>query len=94
MEVKDKDEVHKASYRCTGCQYQYDAMEMDKIFDPVTQELFCWRCQQIVEPDETAGPTDGTRQIFFLVFSLFSLYCHFLIGNQKNTYLHISNDRY
>ncbi|VDK67393.1 unnamed protein product [Litomosoides sigmodontis] len=61
LEVKDKDEVHKASYRCTGCQYQYDAMEMDKIFDPVTQELFCWRCQQIVEPDETAGPTDGTR---------------------------------
>ncbi|VBB25654.1 unnamed protein product, partial [Acanthocheilonema viteae] len=63
LEVKDKDEVHKASYRCTGCQYQYDAMEMDKIFDPVTQELFCWRCQQIVEPDETAGPTDETRQI-------------------------------
>ncbi|KAL3994663.1 TFIIE alpha subunit family protein [Acanthocheilonema viteae] len=61
LEVKDKDEVHKASYRCTGCQYQYDAMEMDKIFDPVTQELFCWRCQQIVEPDETAGPTDETR---------------------------------
>ncbi|VDM13809.1 unnamed protein product [Wuchereria bancrofti] len=46
LEVKDKDEVHKASYRCTGCQYQYDAMEMDKIFDPLTQELCCWRCQQ------------------------------------------------
>ncbi|OZC11318.1 TFIIE alpha subunit [Onchocerca flexuosa] len=61
LEVKDKDEVHKASYRCTGCQYQYDAMEMDKIFDPLTQELCCWRCQQIVEPDETAGPTDETR---------------------------------
>lgn len=66
MEVKDKDEVHKASYRCTGCQYQYDAMEMDKIFDPLTQELCCWRCQQTVEPDETAGPTDETRQTFFL----------------------------
>ncbi|KAM3719260.1 General transcription factor IIE subunit [Dirofilaria immitis] len=61
LEVKDKDEVHKASYRCTGCQYQYDAMEMDKIFDPLTQELYCWRCQQTVEPDETAGPTDETR---------------------------------
>uniref|UniRef100_A0A1I7VX44 HTH TFE/IIEalpha-type domain-containing protein n=2 Tax=Loa loa TaxID=7209 RepID=A0A1I7VX44_LOALO len=61
LEVKDKDEVHKASYRCTGCQYQYDAMEMDKIFDPLTQELCCWRCQQTVEPDETAGPTYETR---------------------------------
>nr|CDP96847.1 Bm7497, isoform a [Brugia malayi] len=61
LEVKDKDEVHKASYRCTGCQYQYDAMEMDKIFDPLTQELCCWRCQQSVEPDETAGPTYEIR---------------------------------
>ncbi|EJW82946.1 hypothetical protein WUBG_06144 [Wuchereria bancrofti] len=70
LEVKDKDEVHKASYRCTGCQYQYDAMEMDKIFDPLTQELCCWRCQQSVEPDETAGPTYETRQIcfFFICF--------------------------
>ncbi|MFH4984662.1 hypothetical protein AB6A40_011371 [Gnathostoma spinigerum] len=61
LEVKDKDEVHKASYKCSGCQYHYDAMEMDKIFDPVTQELRCWRCQQVVEPDDTAGPTDETR---------------------------------
>uniref|UniRef100_A0A915PU40 HTH TFE/IIEalpha-type domain-containing protein n=1 Tax=Setaria digitata TaxID=48799 RepID=A0A915PU40_9BILA len=69
LEVKDKDEVHKASYRCTGCQYQYDAMEMDKIFDPLTQELCCWRCQHTVEPDETAGPTDETRQTFPFVQS-------------------------
>ncbi|VDD92309.1 unnamed protein product [Enterobius vermicularis] len=61
LEVKDKDEVHKASYKCSGCRRHYDAMEMDKIFDPVTQELRCWRCQHIVEPDETAGPTDETR---------------------------------
>ncbi|VDM97213.1 unnamed protein product [Thelazia callipaeda] len=61
LEVKDKDEVHKALYRCTGCQYQYDAMEMDKIFDPITQELRCWRCHKTVEPDETAGPSDETR---------------------------------
>uniref|UniRef100_A0A0N5ANH9 HTH TFE/IIEalpha-type domain-containing protein n=1 Tax=Syphacia muris TaxID=451379 RepID=A0A0N5ANH9_9BILA len=61
LEVRDKDEVHKASYKCSGCRHHYDAMEMDKIFDPVTQELRCWRCQHIVEPDETAGPTEETR---------------------------------
>ncbi|VDK49506.1 unnamed protein product [Anisakis simplex] len=61
LEVKDKDEVHKASYRCSGCAQHYDVMEIDKIFDPFTQEMRCWRCQQLVEPDETAGPTDETR---------------------------------
>lgn len=71
MEVKDKDEVHKASYKCSGCRRHYDAMEMDKIFDPVTQELRCWRCQHIVEPDETAGPTDETRFEFFLSYCLY-----------------------
>uniref|UniRef100_A0A915A554 HTH TFE/IIEalpha-type domain-containing protein n=1 Tax=Parascaris univalens TaxID=6257 RepID=A0A915A554_PARUN len=61
LEVKDKDEVHKASYKCSGCNYHYDAMEMDKIFDPMSQEMRCWRCQELVEPDETTGPTDETR---------------------------------
>ncbi|VDM23865.1 unnamed protein product [Toxocara canis] len=61
LEVKDKDEVYKASYKCSGCQHHYDAMEMDKIFDPMMQEMRCWRCQGLVEPDETAGPTDETR---------------------------------
>ncbi|VDK61229.1 unnamed protein product [Onchocerca ochengi] len=72
LEVKDKDEVHKASYRCTGCQYQYDAMEMDKIFDPLTQELCCWRCQQIVEPDETAARFNEQMTPFFTMLQ--SLY--------------------
>uniref|UniRef100_A0A0N4UH10 TFIIE domain-containing protein n=1 Tax=Dracunculus medinensis TaxID=318479 RepID=A0A0N4UH10_DRAME len=61
LEVKDKDSVLKATYKCLGCSHNYDAMDMDKIFDPVTEELRCWKCREVVEPDETSGPTDETR---------------------------------
>ena len=41
LEVREKDDVHKASYRCSGesCGMHYDAMDIGKIYDPFTQEM-------------------------------------------------------
>lgn len=39
LESREKDDVQKASYKCTGCAMHFDAMDMGKIFDPFTQEL-------------------------------------------------------
>lgn len=61
LEVKDKNEVQRGSYRCMGCRYHYDAMEMDKIFDMRTQELRCWKCGQLVEIDDKIGPVEDSR---------------------------------
>ncbi|KAH7729279.1 TFIIE alpha subunit family protein [Aphelenchoides avenae] len=63
LEVREKDDVHKASYRCSGenCGMHYDAMDIGKIYDPFTQEMRCWQCTNVVLPDEQAGPTEETR---------------------------------
>uniref|UniRef100_A0A914X0T9 HTH TFE/IIEalpha-type domain-containing protein n=1 Tax=Plectus sambesii TaxID=2011161 RepID=A0A914X0T9_9BILA len=63
LESREKDDTHKASYKCTGCKQHYDVMEVDTIFDPMTQELRCWRCHQLVEEDESAGPSTTTRSM-------------------------------
>ena len=41
LEVREKDDIHRAFYRCSneGCKRQYDVMDMGKIFDPFTQEM-------------------------------------------------------
>lgn len=41
LEMKDKSKNQKASYLCTGegCQKTYDAMDIGRIYDPVTQEM-------------------------------------------------------
>lgn len=77
LEVREKDDVHKSSYRCSGehCGKHYDAMDIGKIYDPFTQEMrfvgpalinltkcfSCWQCTSPVVPDEHAGPTEETR---------------------------------
>ncbi|KAL3110207.1 hypothetical protein niasHT_015810 [Heterodera trifolii] len=63
LEVREKDDVHKAHYRCTGanCKRQYDAMDIGKIYDPFSQEMRCWQCKASVEPDESGGPSTITR---------------------------------
>lgn len=70
----------KATYKCLGCSHNYDAMDMDKIFDPVTEELRCWKCREVVEPDETSGPTDETRLVnlfgFLVIIRYFLFFFH------------------
>uniref|UniRef100_A0A915LZ42 Transcription initiation factor IIE subunit alpha N-terminal domain-containing protein n=1 Tax=Meloidogyne javanica TaxID=6303 RepID=A0A915LZ42_MELJA len=64
LEVREKDDIHRAFYRCSneGCKRQYDVMDMGKIFDPFTQEMRCWQCHSLVEQDELAsGPSSTTR---------------------------------
>uniref|UniRef100_A0A914I6V3 Transcription initiation factor IIE subunit alpha N-terminal domain-containing protein n=1 Tax=Globodera rostochiensis TaxID=31243 RepID=A0A914I6V3_GLORO len=41
LEVREKDDVNRAHYRCTGinCKRQYDAMDIGKIYDPFSQEM-------------------------------------------------------
>lgn len=64
LEVREKDDIHRAFYRCSNesCKRQYDVMDMGKIFDPFTQEMRCWQCNGLVEQDELAsGPSQTTR---------------------------------
>jgi len=41
LEVREKDDVHRALYRCTTetCKKQFDAMDMGKIFDQFTGQM-------------------------------------------------------
>ncbi|CAJ0579625.1 unnamed protein product, partial [Mesorhabditis spiculigera] len=63
LEAREKDTVQKAHYKCTKCSMQYETIDMDRIFDPFTQTLVCWRCKGEVELDESAGPTNETRSL-------------------------------
>lgn len=59
LEAKDK-KVADVAYRCTGCGWMYETLDMNKIFNATTQELQCWNCNQTVEsiyPTAPSGPT-------------------------------------
>ncbi|KJH47613.1 TFIIE alpha subunit [Dictyocaulus viviparus] len=63
LEAREKNELQKANYKCEQCGAQYEDMDIDRIFDPQTGTLKCWRCQGDVTQDITGGPTQVTRTL-------------------------------
>ncbi|CAI4223856.1 unnamed protein product [Auanema sp. JU1783] len=63
LEAKEKEDVQRAVYKCEGCASQYETLEVDRILDPYTGTLKCWRCQGEVTQDESGGPTQITRSL-------------------------------
>ncbi|KAK6043465.1 TFIIE alpha subunit [Cooperia oncophora] len=63
LEAREKNELQKANYKCDQCGAQYEDMDIDRIFDPQTGTLKCWRCQGEVTQDITGGPTQVTRTL-------------------------------
>ncbi|EYC41489.1 hypothetical protein Y032_0567g32 [Ancylostoma ceylanicum] len=63
LEAREKNELQKANYKCEQCGAQYEDMDIDRIFDPQTGTLKCWRCQGEVTQDITGGPTQVTRTL-------------------------------
>ncbi|VDM41462.1 unnamed protein product, partial [Toxocara canis] len=63
MEIKENGIVFNAYYKCTGCEFVYGALDMDKIFDAAMGEMKCYRCQHRVIPDESTIPTEQTRSL-------------------------------
>lgn len=63
LEAREKNELQKANYKCEQCAAQYEDMDIDRIFDPQTGTLKCWRCQGEVTQDITGGPTQVTRTL-------------------------------
>ncbi|KHJ93812.1 hypothetical protein OESDEN_06270 [Oesophagostomum dentatum] len=62
LEAREKNELQKANYKCEQCGAQYEDMDIDRIFDPQTGTLKCWRCQGEVTQDITDGPTQVTSK--------------------------------
>ena len=48
MEAKEKDSVQKSHYKCLKCEAQYEDMDMDRIFDPMTLGGYSSVCGSLV----------------------------------------------
>ncbi|GMS91937.1 hypothetical protein PENTCL1PPCAC_14112, partial [Pristionchus entomophagus] len=62
IEDRARNIVHVAAYKCSGCQNPYDTIEVDRIIDPRTGELKCWRCQSevVMQNISTSTNSQGT----------------------------------
>ncbi|GMT22677.1 hypothetical protein PFISCL1PPCAC_13974, partial [Pristionchus fissidentatus] len=63
IENRARSVVHVSAYKCSGCGTAYDTIEVDRIMDPRTGELKCWRCASEVVMQDVSSQTNSQGTI-------------------------------
>ncbi|KAL4233872.1 General transcription factor IIE subunit 1 [Mactra antiquata] len=63
IEMEERDNTSRASFRCDDCQKSYTDLEVDQLFDLTTQTFRCTICDNEVVEDESAIQKKDARTL-------------------------------
>lgn len=61
IETEERDSTSRASFKCPQCLKSFTDLEVNLLFDMVTNEFRCTFCNSIVEEDESSLPKQDSR---------------------------------
>ncbi|KAM4051226.1 general transcription factor IIE subunit 1-like [Anomaloglossus baeobatrachus] len=63
IESDERESTIRASFKCPGCQSNYSDLEVNQLFDPVTELFRCTYCNAEVEEDFSSMPKRDARTL-------------------------------
>lgn len=63
IEMEERDNTSRASFRCPHCEKTFTDLEADQLFDFMTQTFQCTFCQTELKEEETAVPRGEARTL-------------------------------
>lgn len=63
IEMEERDNTSRASFKCPACEKTYTDLEADQLFDPFTQKFICTYCSEEVIEDESAVTKKDARTL-------------------------------
>ncbi|XP_033741256.1 general transcription factor IIE subunit 1-like [Pecten maximus] len=63
IEMEERDNTSRASFKCPSCCKSYTDLEADQLFDFMSQTFRCTFCECEVEEDESAMPKKDARTL-------------------------------
>ncbi|XP_068124796.1 general transcription factor IIE subunit 1-like isoform X2 [Hyperolius riggenbachi] len=63
IESDERESTNRASFKCPGCLSTYSDLEVNQLFDPVTELFRCTYCNQEVEEDFSSLPKRDARTL-------------------------------
>ena len=63
IEMEERDNTSRASFKCPECEKTYTDLEVDQLFDVMSGTFVCSFCQSEVEEDESAVSTKDARTL-------------------------------
>lgn len=61
IETEERDSTSRASFKCLNCLKSFTDLEVNLLFDPLSQELRCTHCNFQVEEDDSSLPKHDSR---------------------------------
>ena len=63
IEMEERDNTSRASFRCPACEKTFTDLEVNDLFDFNSQTFRCTHCQSEVEEDENASSVKDSRTL-------------------------------
>lgn len=63
IEMEERDNTSRASFKCPGCEKTFTDLEVDQLFDLSTQKFICTYCSEEVVEDESAVMQKDARTL-------------------------------
>uniref|UniRef100_T1J924 General transcription factor IIE subunit 1 n=1 Tax=Strigamia maritima TaxID=126957 RepID=T1J924_STRMM len=61
IETEERDSTSRASFKCPQCQKLFTDLDVNMLFDAMTNEFRCTYCNSVVEEDESSLPKQDSR---------------------------------
>ncbi|KAK3098814.1 hypothetical protein FSP39_023331 [Pinctada imbricata] len=63
IELEERDNTSRASFRCPSCEKTFTDLEVNDLFDFMSQTFRCTHCESEVEEDESASSAKDSRTL-------------------------------